>query len=87
MDPSLPHDIEDAWGFFRADPTDDGHTLVTYGVLFDMGNGLLRDLFETKVLAMAMTVPDRMRDLLSERRAMRAENAWSHVDSHADDRP
>jgi hypothetical protein len=69
LDPRRPHDIEDAWGFLRAVPRPDGRTLVTYGVLIDMGPGLLRDLFEERVRAVALTVPDRVRDLLLERSA------------------
>jgi hypothetical protein len=68
MDAARPHDIEDAWGFFRADPLEGGRTLVTYGILIDMGDGLLRTLFEDRVRALALTVPDRVRGLLLERR-------------------
>lgn len=63
MDPWRPHDIEDAWGFFRAEPMPDGRTLVTYGILIDMGDGLLRDLFEGRVRELALEVPQHVRDL------------------------
>jgi hypothetical protein len=66
VDRSRPHDIEDAWGFFRAEPMPDGRTLVTYGVLIDMGEGLLRDLFEDRVRRLALEVPGRVRDLAAE---------------------
>lgn len=66
MDPSRPHDIEDAWGFFRAEPMPDGRTLVTYGILIDMGDGLLRDLFENRVRELALEVPEHVRDLALE---------------------
>jgi ribosome-associated toxin RatA of RatAB toxin-antitoxin module len=69
MDPARPHDIEDAWGFFRAEPLDGDRTLVTYGILIDMGSGLLRALFEDRVRELALTVPERVRGLLVERRA------------------
>ncbi len=62
MDPERPHDIEDAWGFLRAEPLPDGRTLVTYGVLIDMGPGLLRDLFEGTVRHLALSVPERVRE-------------------------
>jgi len=58
MDPARPHDIEDVWGFFRAEPMGDGRTLVTYGILIDMGDGILRDMFE-----------DRVRDVVVQRQA------------------
>lgn len=69
MDPSRRHDIEDAWGFMRAEPMPQGRTLLTYGVLIDMGPGLLRDWFENRVRDVALTVPDRIRGLMSERNA------------------
>jgi hypothetical protein len=72
LDPRRPHDIEDAWGFLRAVARPDGRTLVTYGVLIDMGPGLFRDMFEERVRAEALTVPDRVRDLLLERSATSA---------------
>jgi hypothetical protein len=72
IDPSQPHDIEDAWGFVRADPMADGRALVTYGVLVDIGPGIIRDLFEDRVRQLALSVPDRLRGLLSERTLARA---------------
>ncbi|MDP9151040.1 MAG: SRPBCC family protein [Myxococcota bacterium] len=67
LDLSRPHDIEDAWGFFRAEPLGDGRTLVTYGILIDLGAGLLRDLFEERVRVLALKVPQRVRGLLQAR--------------------
>ncbi len=69
MDPGRPHDIEDAWGFFRAEPMPDGRTLVTYGILIDMGAGILRDMFESRVRELALEVPDHVRDVVRERQA------------------
>jgi Polyketide cyclase / dehydrase and lipid transport len=73
MDAARPHDIEDVWGFFRAEPIAGKKTLVTYGILIDMGPGLLRDLFEDHVREAALSVPDRVRGLLLERSAARHE--------------
>lgn len=67
MDPAYPHDIEDAWGFVRTEDAPGGRTLVVYGVLIDIGPGLMRDLFETTVRDAALTVPQRMRGWLLER--------------------
>jgi hypothetical protein len=67
MDPSRPHDIEDVWGFFRTQPIQHDRTLVTYGILIDMGPGVLRNLFENRVRELALTVPQRVRGLLLER--------------------
>ncbi len=69
MDLTRHHDIEDVWGFVRAEPMADGRTLVAYGILVDMGSGILRDLFEDRVRTLALSVPDQLRDLLVERAA------------------
>jgi hypothetical protein len=69
MDPAYPHDIEDAWGFVRTQDLPGGRTLVAYGVLIDMGPGLMRDLFEETVLDAALTVPQRVRGWVLERSA------------------
>ena len=37
---------------------------MTYGILVDMGPGLLRDLFEDRVRELALSVPDRVRDVV-----------------------
>jgi hypothetical protein len=69
LDRTRPHDIDDAWGYFRAQPMPDGRTLVTWAILVDMGQGLLRDMFESKVQQMALTVPERVKDVMIERTA------------------
>jgi hypothetical protein len=70
MDRRRSHDIEDAWGFLRAEPTADGRTLITYGVLIDIGPGLFRDLFEDSVRRLALSVPDRVRGFVRERKGV-----------------
>ncbi len=69
MDPRHNHDISDAWGFLRAVPLGDGRALVTYGVLIDMGPGLLRDMFEDRVRDLALSVADRVRGYVLQRNA------------------
>jgi hypothetical protein len=69
MVPAQAHDIEDVWGFFRAEPTAGGRTLVTFGILIDMGAGILRDMFEQRVREVALEVPDHVRDVVAERQA------------------
>jgi hypothetical protein len=64
---SRHHDIEDAWGFLRVQPVEGapaGQTIVSYGVMVDMGPGLLRDLFEDRVRDVALTVPQRVQRLV-----------------------
>jgi hypothetical protein len=69
LDRSRHHDVEDAWGFLRVEPMADGRSLVTYGVLIDVGSGIARDLFEGPVHELAMSVPDHLRNLVLERAA------------------
>ena len=71
LDRSRPHDIEDAWGFFRAETMPSGQTLLTYGVLIDMGAGLMRDMFEERVLQLALAVPENIRKLAVTRSGSR----------------
>lgn len=61
-----PHDIADAWGYFRFTPIDvtptSARTLVTVGVLVDVGEGWMRSLVEPKVQTAVLGVSDRVRD-------------------------
>ncbi len=66
----LEHDpggaLDDGWGFVRLTPIDDGaHTLVTWGVLFDLGPGVLRALFEGRIQKAALAYPRRLADAAS----------------------
>jgi hypothetical protein len=69
MDRGRSHDIDDAWGYARSIALPDGRTLLTWGILVDMGPGLLRELFESRVQTLALAVPDRVRDVMLERSA------------------
>ena len=62
LDQSRPHGIADAWGFFRyeampATSAGPPRTLLTYGVLVDLGPGIVRELFEERLRAMMLSVP------------------------------
>jgi hypothetical protein len=66
LEPSLPHAIDDAWGFFRVErlaPSTDGtpRTLLTYAVLVDVGPGLVRTFYEEKLRAAMLGVPQLVR--------------------------
>jgi hypothetical protein len=70
LDPSRPHGIDDAWGFFRVEALPEaGKVLLTYGVLVDMGGGIGRLLFEEKVRGLMLTVPQLVRGYLARRHA------------------
>lgn len=69
LERSLPHGIDDAWGFFRYEPYIDAsgeeRVLLTYGVLVDVGPGLVRDLFEERVRTTLLSVPQLVRRQLA----------------------
>ena len=72
LDPSRPHGIDDAWGYFRvkalpASPDGSPRVLLAYGILVDLGPGLIRDFFESRIQASMLTVPERLRQYASLR--------------------
>ena len=82
LDPTRPHGIDDAWGFFRYEPLAQvspgiPRVLLTYGVLVDLGPGIVRDLFEERLRAMMLSVPQRLRQYVW--RAVRPRRAHSRV--------
>jgi len=72
LDPSRPHGIDDAWGFFRYEPfiapSGEERVLLTYGVLVDVGPGIVRELFEERVRAALLSVPQLLRRQVAELR-------------------
>ncbi len=60
LDPTADNVLADAWGFIRLTPLPNGRTLVTYGLLFDLGPGMLRALFEGKIRKAALEYPRRL---------------------------
>jgi hypothetical protein len=71
LDPSRPHGIDDAWGFFRYEsfvgPSGEERVLLTYGILVDVGPGIVRELFEERVRAALLSVPQLVRRTVAER--------------------
>ncbi|AKV02467.1 hypothetical protein AKJ09_09130 [Labilithrix luteola] len=70
LEPTLPHEIDDAWGFFRVEPfigeNGNPRVLLTYGVLVDVGAGIVRDLFEERVRSALLSVPQLVRRYVAE---------------------
>jgi hypothetical protein len=60
---SVENDLLDGWGFLRLTPLPNHQTLVTWGVLFDVGDGVTRTLFEAKMQRAALDVPRRLSNL------------------------
>lgn len=75
LDPGYPHAIDDAWGFFRMQPfngrSGEPRVLLTYGALVDVGPGIVRELFEERVRAALLSVPQRVRRYVAENRLAR----------------
>jgi hypothetical protein len=67
LDMSRPHDIENVWGYFRAEPFGKGQTLVTVAVALDLGPGLARLLFEDRIQHAILDTPRRIRDFIEPR--------------------
>lgn len=57
---NVDNDLNDGWGFVRLTPLPHGKTLVTWAVLFDVGDGITRTLFESKMQRAALDVPRRL---------------------------
>ena len=60
LDLGADNALEDGWGFVRLTPLSDGRTLITYGLLFDLGPGLLHALFEGRIRRAALEYPRRL---------------------------
>jgi hypothetical protein len=72
LDPSCPSDLEDVWGYFRAEPFSRTHSLLTVAVALDLGSGLARLLFEKHVQNAVLSTPNKIRDFV-EPRALAAQ--------------
>jgi len=72
LEPNRPHEIDDAWGFFRMEPftgsSGEQRVLLTYAILVDIGPGLMRELFEERVRAALLSVPQLVRRYVAEGR-------------------
>lgn len=64
LDPSQPHGIDDVWGFFRATRYDARRSLVSVGALVNLGPGLIRMLFEERIVRAILRMPDRIRQVV-----------------------
>lgn len=75
LDPSRPHGIDDAWGYFRLEPfvapSGAPRVLFTYAILVDVGPGIVRELFEERLRATLLTVPQLVRRHVADARAER----------------
>ena len=70
IDESYPHDLDDAWGFLRLQSVsasrglrdnEIGDYLVSYGLVFDLGGGILQTFFAQRILWVLRSIPARLK--------------------------
>jgi len=62
LDPTRAHDVDDVWGFFRVYPMGRLHSLVTVAVALDVGDGIVRMLFEDRIQSVILSASRHIRD-------------------------
>jgi hypothetical protein len=72
LDRTRPHDIDDAWGYFRVERFDRERSLVTVGAAVDVGSGLVRFLFADAIQNVILATPGQVRQYTEHRES---ENA------------
>ena len=66
LDNRFAHDIVDARGFFRLEPTEEGETLLTYVVLVDLGQGWFARLLQERIRHLALSAPILVRNYVEQ---------------------
>lgn len=79
LDPTHPHEVDDAWGFFRVEPWPGGRALLSYGAVVDLGGGFAGLLFKEKIRRHALETPRLVRRYVEQRRAPAALAAAPRV--------
>lgn len=57
VDDKRPHDLRAAWGFYTVRPFKDGKTLLAYGIMADLGGGLLSNVFGDEIHEWMLKTP------------------------------
>ena len=57
IDDQRPHDLRAAWGFYTVRPYGQGQTLLAYGVMADLGGGVLESLVRDSVQEWMLKTP------------------------------
>ena len=71
LDPSKPHDVPDAWGYFRWRPVQTAQgtrVLLTMGILAELPDDLTRALFQDRVQRALLSVLPRLKGGLDDLR-------------------
>lgn len=63
LDSQRPNDLRAAWGFLRVQPFEDdtGRSLVSYGVMADVGGGVIGGMFRDQIHDSLLRVPASIR--------------------------
>jgi len=67
LDTSRPRDITAAWGFFTVRPYGKGKSILAYGVMLDIGTGILSALLRDKIRGSMLHIPRNVRKYIHER--------------------
>jgi hypothetical protein len=57
VDDKRPHDLRAAWGFYTVRPFKGGKTLLAYGIMADLGGGLLSNVFGDEIHEWMLKTP------------------------------
>ena len=71
LDPRQHHDIADAWGFLSATAYGDDRSLVTLGILIDLGDGVVRAFAEPDIQRTVLGTPETIKGYVEARYAPR----------------
>jgi hypothetical protein len=69
LDPRHPHDIADVWGFLSATPFDAERSLLTLGILLDLGDGVVRAFAEPDIQRTVLGTPETIKTYVEARAA------------------
>jgi carbon monoxide dehydrogenase subunit G len=61
LDPKRDNDLRSGWGFVRIVPWGNGKTLVSWGIMADVGEGIVAGLIRPSVLDWMLKVPSTMK--------------------------
>jgi len=57
VDDKRPHDLRAAWGFYTVRPFKGGKTLLAYGIMADLGGGLMSNVFGDQIHEWMLKTP------------------------------
>ncbi len=64
VDTEAPSDLRAGWGFFSVRRYDDRRTIITYGIMADVGGGVISGILRPQVHEWMMRIPNELRRYL-----------------------